>query len=268
MDTAMRDLDQLRERGDETTGRKLGLFVMAGVLSVAAVFAMGIMVGRDGEPAPKSDSDPLAQLALPAAKAQGAAEVVTPPVEVRPEALSFPATLTDARDDEPLVEATVRAAEAELARAMRQPHANLGVPPIPAAPPMMAAPPSVAELPAASTATDQAERLSRVAQHDPLVARALPPQQAPADLAPAGYDGAFVLQVVSYDSAAAAEKFATTLRARGHKAFVMAADVPGRGRFHRVRVGPFKTKAEAVQYQGQFEGAEHMHTILVANTQK
>jgi DedD protein len=188
---------------------------------------------------------------------------------VRPEALSFPATLTDTSQDEPLVEATVRAAEAELALATRQPHANVGVPPIPAAPPpVMAAPPSVAELPAASAASDQAARLSRVAQHDPLVARALPVEQAPSDLAPAGYEGAFVLQVVSYDSAPAAEKFATTLRARGHKAFVMAADVPGRGRFHRVRVGPFKTKAEAVQYQSQFEGAEHMHTILVANTQK
>jgi DedD protein len=269
MDTAMRDLDQLRERGDETTRRKLGLFVLAGVLSVAAVFAMGIMVGRDGEAAPRSGSDPLAELALPSAKAEGKVPGAARPVEVRPEALSFPSTLSDTGDDAPLVEATVRAAEAEHALLSGAPSRAVPVPPIPGAPSaVVVPPPSAAELPAASAASDHAARLTRVAQHDPLVARALPTEDAPQDLAPAGYEGAFVLQVVSYDSAAQADKFATTLRARGHKAFVMQADVPGRGRFHRVRVGPFKTRAEAASYQSQFESSEHMHTILVANTQK
>lgn len=265
----MRDLDQLRERGDETTGRKLGLFAMAGILSVSAVFAMGILIGRDGGDE-KEAPDPLAQLALPRTSAQGPVEAVEPPVDVRPEALSFPATLTE-DDEDPLVAATVRAAELEHASLTRAPHAALGVPPISAAtsvPPIPPAQPSIADLPASTSAREQASHLAHVAQHDPMVARAMPDARAPASMAPHGTDGAYVLQVVSYQSKEEAESFANTLRARGHKAFVTAADVPGRGRFNRVRIGPFSNRAEAAQYQDSFEGAEHMHTILVAGTQR
>jgi cell division septation protein DedD len=127
----------------------------------------------------------------------------------------------------------------------------------------------VAELPAQTTASGEEAHLARVAAHDPLVARALPESEPlPQNLAPEGRDGAYVLQVVSYEGASQAERFANTLRARGHKAFVMAADVPGRGRFHRVRVGPFDTRQEAANYQRTFESNEHMHTILVANAQQ
>lgn len=258
MDTAMRDLDQLRERGDDTTGRKLGLFAMAGLLSVAAVFAMGIMVGRGGSE-PQPGPDPLAQLAMPAAQAKGGDKATPETVEVRPEALSFPATLSE-RDDDRLVEASVRAAELEHQRLSTQ-----GLPAANAVPPIPVAPLTTADLPAAAVASTHADRLERVAQHDPLVARALPKANAPEQLAPSGSDGAFVLQVVSYDSADNAERFANTLRARGHRAFVVQADVPGRGRFHRVRVGPFKTRQEAIAYQRKFESTEHMHTLVVAN---
>jgi cell division septation protein DedD len=265
MDTAMRDLDQLRERGDDATGRKLGLFAMAGILSVAAVFAMGIMVGRGGSDEPGAATDPLAELSLPQAKAESAA-AENPAANVRPEALSFPSTLVENQDD-PAVEEAVRAAELELQALAGQPTRNRGaaldVPPIPAAPP-----PTVADLPAQSAASGEDAHLARVAAHDPLVARALPESEPAGNLAPQGRDGAYVLQVVSYEGASQAEKFANTLRARGHKAFVMAADVPGRGRFHRVRVGPFETRQEAASYQRTFEGSEHMHTILVANAQQ
>ena len=260
----MRDLDQLRERGDDATGRKLGLFALAGILSVAAVFAMGIMVGRGGDEESRETKDPLAELALPQAKAENAL-ADNPTANVRPEALSFPSTLVENQDD-PAVEEAVRAAEAEH-RALetqhtRAPGAAQDVPPIPAAPP-----PTVADLPAQTAARGDDAHLARVAAHDPLVARALPESEPAVSLAPQGRDGAYVLQVVSYEGASQAEKFANTLRARGHKAFVMAADVPGRGRFHRVRVGPFETRQEAASYQRTFENSEHMHTILVANAQ-
>jgi cell division septation protein DedD len=76
------------------------------------------------------------------------------------------------------------------------------------------------------------------------------------------------LQVVSYEDRHEAHTFANALRARGHKAFVAEADVPDRGRFYRVRIGPFSTRQEAISYQNRFEELEHMHTILVSNPVK
>ena len=55
------------------------------------------------------------------------------------------------------------------------------------------------------------------------------------------------------------------MRGRGHSAFVVAADVPGRGRYHRVRIGPFDSRAEALRYQRDFERDERMHTLVVRN---
>ena len=45
----------------------------------------------------------------------------------------------------------------------------------------------------------------------------------------------------------------------------MAADVPGRGRYFRVRIGPFDSRREALDYQRKFETDERMHTLVVRN---
>ena len=247
MDSAMRDMDQLRE-ADNSRGRRLGLYVMAGTLSVAAVFAVGLMRGPTTPP-PDRSLDPLVELALTPPEPRPPTQAAD---EVRPETLSFPATLTES--DDPLVEATIRNAEAEHA-------ALLG------APPPHVEPRTGAELPAARVATLEHSRLSQVAKHDPLVARALPSER-PAALVPAGAEGTYTLQVVSYESRAQARDFSANLRARGHRAFVAEADVPGRGRYFRVRIGPFDSRAEAKAYQARFEQDEHMHTILVDNRER
>jgi len=260
MDTAMRDLDQLRERGDESTGRKLGLFAMASVLSVAAVFAMGIMIGRGDAEETAAPSDPLAQLVLtPSAHAQNsnAQSSVVAVEPMRPESLSFPSTLTDRED--PAVEATVRAAAQEHAALIEQP-AQVAAAPIAVPVPAIPAVPDAA-FPASREATENTDRLMRVAKHDPLIASALP--APPVELAAHGHEGAYTLQVVSYESSEQAERFAKNLRGRNHKAFVAQADVPGRGRFFRVRIGPFEARKDALDYQASFERDEHMHTIVV-----
>src|SRR5687768_6505146 len=109
MDSAMRDLDQLRERDEETRGRKLGLLTLASVLSVAALFAAASLMGQS-DPAEASAVDPLSELALsPGAVGKQPA----PALAVKPESLSFPSTLVEREDA--LVDETVRAAEAEHA---------------------------------------------------------------------------------------------------------------------------------------------------------
>lgn len=248
----MRDLDQLRERDEDTRGRKLGLLTLACIVSVSALFAVASLLGG-GESAEAASIDPLTELALavPASRGPQAGAALA----VRPESLSFPSTLVEANPpaDDALVEATVKAAEAE--------HAALTggreLPPRK----------SSADLPASRMVSGDYIRLSQLSKRDPLVASALP-KHASVDLAPTGSEGAFTLQVVSYETRDQAEAFAGTLRSRSHKAFVTQAEVPGRGRFFRVRVGPFTTRKEAEDYRGRFEDDEHMHTIVVSNTAK
>jgi cell division septation protein DedD len=80
---------------------------------------------------------------------------------------------------------------------------------------------------------------------------------------PAGGPGGYQLQVSSFKTQGEADAFAAALRRRGHKAYVEPADVKGRGRWFRVRVGPFKYRHSAVIYRQDFEAKERMVTFIV-----
>lgn len=72
--------------------------------------------------------------------------------------------------------------------------------------------------------------------------------QAPAVNAPAkaAVDGAlYFVQAGSFQNAADAEKLKAKLALVGMEASVQKADIPGKGVFHRVRLGPYKGVAEA-----------------------
>jgi DedD protein len=244
----MRDLDQLRERSDETTGRKLGLFALAAVLSVSAAIALMVVEGGSDDGELLREPDVWAQLA---GSGDPKAPAPTPSASVELARLSFPTTLID--DDAPS-DSTARAAGSEYA-ALRSKRAaltrNAGL---------------ASDIPASTLATDQTARLQRAARHDPLVAQAMPERTSA--IAAHGSEGAFTLQVVTYESRDPAERFADALRARGHHAYIAQADVPGRSRYFRVRIGPFTTRREAIEYQQSFEQTERMHTILVTSPGK
>ncbi len=252
MDSSMRDLEQLRERDDDGDGRPLALVGILIGVTVTLVLAMGVAVGGFGEDEAVTASDPLARLDRatglePTSEPAAPAELP----EVRRADLTFPEALT-ASEERPEVAAAFAAAAAELAHPdPLEPRA--AVSPIEALPPT---------LPAAMAAGPGSEMLVREVARDPLIAEARSPTpRAPA--APAGQDGEYTVQVISYDSPEGAEAFAAGLRARGHRAFVMTAQVEGRGTVYRVRVGPFETQREAQAYRRQFEQAERMNTLLV-----
>src|SRR5258708_3973432 len=94
------------------------------------------------------------------------------------------------------------------------------------------------------------------------VALAAPPPSN--DAAPAGHEGGYQLQVSSFHTQGEAQGFADQLRARGHKAYVLEAHVPGRGTWYRVRVGPFATQHVAMQYRTAFEEREHVVPFVVS----
>jgi cell division septation protein DedD len=125
----------------------------------------------------------------------------------------------------------------------------------------------LARVPAALAAASAGRELRRSTVQDPLLAAAMAghsPKSAPA---PEGRAGAYTLHVISYDRVELAKSFASGLRARGHTAFVIPADVPERGRSFRVRIGPFQTREQAELYRRKFEDQEHMNTVVLRETQ-
>ena len=295
MDNRVRDLDQIQEHESDERGRRIGTILLAAAALVGLTFAMGVVVGRAAEPAP-DPIDPLAKLdaqlkatAATAATAPAASAMAEPPVpKVDAADLSFPATLGDA-EDRPEVLAALRAAadEAEaLAPSQADPAAALnGAPPrtvvavdealgntVRAIPneievdeqDEVATEELVASIPAAVAAGPGARSLPKAAKHDRLVAEALRSDDGEeTEPAPRGHDGEFTLQVISYDSPEPSRAFAEGLRAKGHAAFVVAADIPERGRYYRVRIGPFKNRFQADAYRRKFETEEQMNTFVV-----
>jgi DedD protein len=254
MDGSMRDLNLIRERGEdaEQGARRMALLALAGVSTIALVLALCLEVGTTAPAAADAD-DPLA--ALERAE-PGSVLPEVPDLEpvaedhVDPLALTFPERLSQS-DDRPEVAAALAAAAAELA------HPD----PLPAVL-RVEAPHVPSVLPASVAATTDAADLARAAAHDPMVRDSLPDARI-GDTAPEGHDGELTIQVISYDSPEGAHAFAAGLRARGHRAFVMQAEVPGRGTVYRVRIGPFETMASATAYRRTFESTEHMNTIVV-----
>jgi DedD protein len=266
------DLDQIQERDSDDRSRRVGSVLLATGAVVGLTFAIGVVVGRAAEPV-VAPEDPLARLdrVSPTKVAQAA------PAEPKVERanLSFPAALSE-QEERPEVLAALEAAAAEEAKlvgseapaAGQEPSGSLVVikpsavqpesePADPVAPGQI-----VARIPAAVAAASGARTLPKAAKHDPLVAAAVSGDDGKPD-APRGYEGEFTLQVISYDRPEPSQAFAEGLRAKGHMAFVTAADVPERGRYHRVRIGPFKSRKEADAYRRKFEDEEHMNTFVV-----
>ncbi len=252
MDTAMRDLEQIEERdprGEEGALRRAGAFILAALLTLTLVYGMAAVLAGP-EPATAEAQDPLAALDQAEALAVEALahdEEPAQEVVVDREALTFPTTLLD--DERPEVAAALAAAAAE--------HETLTAT---AAQPAAAS--TTLALPAAAAATGEAAQLAETRQRDPLVAAALPPAE-PRERGWVGQDGRYTLQVVSYREEEAAELFAEALRSKGHDAFILEAEIEGRGTYYRVRIGPFETMGEAQRYRRRFEAEEQMDTFVV-----
>jgi cell division septation protein DedD len=137
----------------------------------------------------------------------------------------------------------------------------------PSAPVASGPPPALDQIPvvplpagtllAATSVTEQPkDDLSRLAVDASKISEAAP-------LAEPGVDGGFLVQVASFKDQKDADDFVKELRARGHEAFRQAANVPGRGIWHRVRIGSFKTKYQAELYKEKFEKTERTIALVI-----
>ncbi len=243
----IRNLDEIQE-ADPGAPRpsKLGALVLASLGGACVVLASVMLLKKPSKPMHTND-DPLGALV---------AKAGTEGEDEGPVGVTFPKQL--AGGDRPT-------AALESVRETRRAQEDDGfVLPAgaPTEPPPAADRLPVVPLPAAQILSEagketvsRPDSLTTLSRH---VSRDLGTEVA------AGSAGGFQLQVSSFKTHEEAESFAAALRRRGHHAYVEAADVKGRGTWHRVRVGPFKYKRSAEIYRTEFEAKERIVTFIVS----
>ncbi len=244
----VRNLEQIQEQ-DSARPSRIGTLLLVSLAGAAVVTASVMMSNKGGGPA-KSTQDPLAALVAEAKSNALPAEALDG------KDVSFPRILSD--DSTPTT--ALAAVKDERGRLVKRDADALEVAP-------SAPPPATDRLPVVPLPVGTLLNSSPVITNprDSLtdLAAAAAAAKTDAELAPEGMDGGFQLQVASFKEQSDAERAVEDLRKRGHRAFRQAAHVPDRGLWHRVRIGPFKTKLEALKYKDRFERAERLAPFLI-----
>lgn len=248
----VRNLEQIQEQ-DAGRPSRIGTLLLVSLAGAAIVTAGVMMSKKRGAPA-RSTQDPLAALVAGAKPAGASAEALDG------KDVSFPRILSD--DADPTT--ALAAVKDERGRLVKRDEGGVlsteaGVLPAP--------PPATDRLPVVPLPVGTLLNASPVitSPRDALTDMASSAAAAKTDgeLAPEGSEGGFQLQVASFKEQSEADRTVEDLRKRGHRAFRQAAHVPERGLWHRVRIGPFKTKLEALKYKDRFERTERIAPFLV-----
>jgi len=239
----LRNLEQIHEVSGSGMPR-LSAFLLGGV-GLAAVIVAGLLLAERTDRAAEVEVDPLEAL-LRAEQKPGAGDS-----GVRSEDLTFPEVLTDTTTPTTALVA-LKGEDGKLApQAAATPPATLNPQGLPTEPR-----PLGAALAATKVTTEPQDQLTQ------LSVRAAEPQAAPVPT-PTGSEGGFLIQVASFKEEADAEALVEQLKTRGHRAFRQTANVPGRGIWHRVRIGSFQSQYEATLYKTKLEETERMATLVI-----
>jgi DedD protein len=253
---SVRDLARIQEerRPGDGGSRSATFALIVGGLACALVATLAFSpkkASTDAAGGKKSDA-----LAALAAMPQGGPVAST----VQPGEVTFPTLLSDrTAPATALAAANAVPPAGSLAGVPLFPPPSASIPPPPPAADRLPVVPLPArhEVRAGAPLSRPKDRLSALAEES------ADPVSAGAALAGPGSEGGWQLQVSSYRTSAEAEAFATQLRARGHKAHVQKAEIPSRGTWYRVKVGPFSTQQEANRYRSSFEAKEKMPGFVV-----
>lgn len=248
----IRHLDQIKEQDRRGSGRALGAWLL-GAAGVGAVVLTAVMSMPAQQQPAESTIDPLSELLARAKNDEREKAAATPPADqLSQDHTSFAELLTDKeRPSTALV--AVKARDGRLIESAEQP--------LPAGPPPGDQLP-VVPLPAGRLL--EATKMTATAR-DELTELAADRAQLPAsgEKAQAGSPGDYQIQVASFPSQAEADAYVEELRLRGYPAYREGATIPGRGLWHRVRIGPLRDKARALAYKAEFERKEGMAALLV-----
>ena len=265
----VKNLEQIQETENAKSPTRLTALLLASLAGTALVLVGLMMTGREA-PVQQTNADPLAQL-VQRAKNEG-----VPAHRLDSDEVTFPELLSDVEKPTTALAAVkdergglVKNTVATVALGAGDPGAAgdglpsgaalaNAAPPPPATDRLPVTPlPAGTLLNATPVTSEPKDDLSR------LAVTAASARANAATEAPAGADSGFQIQVASFKEQVDADAFVSELRKRGHEAFRVAAMIPGRGLWHRVRVGPFKTKYQAVVYKQKFEQSERMSPFVV-----
>jgi len=276
---AVKNLEQIQENDGEgrtSRGVTIALVSLGGACVVFAALAFGR--GR-GEQAPQK-VDPLGDLVSAHAKSQNGTTPVKA-TDLSPHDVTFPQILSD--DGNPTTALAAVKGGTPGRAPVTLPVTSATAPP-PAGDRLPVMPlPAQNILEATPVVTRPRDALTRSASESAQIAGTDPPRfdvkadkadkpggdkadkadKPTGEMAPAGREGGYQLQVSSFRTQGEGDSFANQLRARGHKAYVVEAHVPGRGTWYRVRIGPFPSQHAAAAYRSGFETREHVVPFIV-----
>lgn len=257
---SVRNLEQIQENdGEGRTPRGVTILLVA--LGGACIVFAGLAIGGRRSAPSTAKADPLGELVTQQQKIGGQPKAT----DLSTRDVTFPGILSDESAPTTALAAVkgnaVRTTSAEMPGPAGA--VALNVHPGPDGPPPAGDRLPVVPLPAQNlleaspVVTRPRDSLTRAASDAAQISH---PAEA---AAPAGKEGGYQLQVSSFRTQAEADGFANQLRARGHKAYVVEAHVPGRGTWFRVRIGPFPSQHAAAAYRSGFEGREHVVPFIV-----
>jgi DedD protein len=293
----MRDAHRMKEKFDVSLdNRQVVSLLIAGIIVMGAVFVLGVVVGKQlagnaqaaAAPDLLSALDANAQALQQAREAEspltfqdelmrksgsdpapakpGTVTVAIPPPAPKPKPVEPPAAVAEPTEDNPPAPSptdddyapstTAKATEPKPAPKPAEPKVADSKPaPKPAEPKVadskpIATPAKVASAPVATRTTPAAGGMKDA------IARAA---QQPTEAVPGG---AFTLQLSAFQNRPEAERFAAKLRDRGYAPFIVAAEVPGKGTWYRVRMGSFPSKDAASRYLTDFKRETQLQAFV------
>lgn len=242
----LRNLERIQE-GGSGRGSRLGTLLLAASGTAAVLVAAVALRGRQGPPR----AAPVDQLAVLVAEAE--AKKQPSKNELDSSELGFPELLSDA-DTRTTALVAVKDKDGRL---IEKSEGELAPGPPPALDQLPVVPLPAGSLLTATTVTrEPKDEMTQVAAQ----ASAVPDKTS---MAAAGSDGGFSVQVASFKNQDDAERFVSELRRRGHRAFRVSANVPGRGLWQRVRIGSFPSKYEATLYKKKLEETERLTALVI-----
>lgn len=252
---SVRNLEQIQE-SDGGGGTPRGVTILLVALGGACIVFAGLALGGRRTAPSTQKVDPLSELVTQQSKADKA-QPGAKPTDLSTRDVTFPGMLSDESKPTTALAAVKGNGKGVNADPTSAIALNVATPP-PAGDKLPVVPlPAQHVLEASPVVTRPRDSLTRAASDAASIASA----QGPA--APPGREGGYQLQVSSFRTHAEADGFASQLRARGHKAYVVEAHVPGRGTWYRVRIGPFASQHAAASYRSGFEGREHVVPFIV-----
>ena len=218
--------------------RQIISLTVGGLVAVAAVFVLGVVVGK------KLSVDEHRAIApdLLSALDQRAAAMDSLQKDA---SLTFQDELT--RKPEPIVEA----------RPIEAPRpAPVAVVDVPRPFELPVITPRVTEVPKSEAVVTRINEDAGALRD--AIARAQKPEPKP-ETSP---DGNFTLQLSAFKDHAEADRFAASLRDKGYAPFIVEAVLPAKGTWYRVRMGRFPTRDAAGRYLADFKRETSIDAII------